>query len=104
MTNNNSKSSKTELETVIASKLEFNCFPLSGNKYFLSIGFRFQGITNISSSGFHTFCLIYPALSDKYFLSIGFHKTCHYFRFPGIANISSCVFHTFRLIYPSLSD
>ena len=65
--------------------------------------FRFQGISNISSHVFHTFCLIYPAPSDEKILSFGFHKTCHFFRFQGIANISSYVFHSFSLIYPALS-
>ena len=77
------------------------------DKKYLSIGFhqtshffRFQGIANISSFVFHTFCLIYPASVRQKILSIGFHKTCHFFRFQGIANISSFVFHTFCLIYP----
>ena len=79
--------------------------------FFLRIGFhktchifRFQGIANISSYVFHTFCLIYPTLSNDNFLSIGFHMTCHFFRFQGIANIASYVFHIFCLVYPALSD
>ena len=35
---------------------------------------------------FHTFCLVFPALSDENFLSMGFHMTCHIFRLQGIAN------------------
>ena len=66
--------------------------------------FRFQGIAIILSYVFHTFCLIYPAMSDNYFLSIGFHKTCYFFRFQGIANISSYDFYPFCLIYPVMSD
>ena len=94
------KELKNNLKTVLASNLEFNCFLLQGNKYFLSIGFRFQGIANISSYVFHTFCLIYPALSDKYFLSIGFHKTCHFFRYQGIANIPNYFFPPFLFDTP----
>ena len=82
------------------------------DKIFLRIGFhqtcyyyfRFQGIANIPSYVFHTFCLIYEALSDERILSIGFHMTCHFIRFQEIANISCYVFHTFCFIYPALSD
>ena len=42
--------------------------------------FRFQGIANIPSCGFHTLLLIYSALSDENSLSIGFYKTCHFFQ------------------------
>ena len=42
------KELKNDLKTVLASKLEFNCFLLQGNKYFLSIGFIFQGICKYS--------------------------------------------------------
>ena len=66
--------------------------------------FRFQGIANVSSYVFHTFCLVYPALSDEKILSIGFHMTFQILKFQGIANISSFVFHTFCLIYPALLD
>ena len=75
------------------------CFP---RDFF--IFFRFQGIANVPSYVFHTFCLIYPSMSDKSFLSIVFHAACHFFRFQGIANIPSYVFHTFCLIYQALSD
>ena len=68
----------------------------------LSIGFQktdFKDIfIYIPSYVFHTFCLIYPALSDEKFRSIGFHKTCHILGFQGIANNSSYVFHTFCLL------
>ena len=100
VTNNNSKSSKM---FAVAGQQIFSkyWFPLDFSEVF-----RFQGIANIPSYVFHTFCLIYPTLSDEKFLSIGFHKTCHFLRFQGIANISSFVFHTFCLIYPDsvLSD
>ena len=86
-------------------------FGTMSDKKILRIGFhktfyffRFQGIANIPSCVFHTFCLIYPALSDQTFLSIGFHMSCHICRFQGIEKIPSYVFHTFCLIFPALSE
>ena len=40
--------------------------------------FRFQGIDNIPSYVYYTFCLIYHALPDENFPSFGFHQTCFF--------------------------
>ena len=49
------------------------CFP----HFLFDVPSSVRQIANISSYVFHTFCMIYPALSDENFLRIGFHKTCH---------------------------
>ena len=60
--------------------------PLSDN-FFLSIGFHktchfswFQGIANISSFVFHTFCLVYPASVRQNFSKYWFPKDLSFFR------------------------
>ena len=55
----------------------------------------------ITRNIFHTFCLIYPALSDVNFLGIGFHMTCHLFRISRKCKYFKLCFPHFLFDIPS---